>query len=106
MLMLCTVLTKEQLGSCFYPTLPDEEPCYSSMSSQFITKSHDPTVPGCRQVPGQGSDLGPAWKALKNIPERIRSMLKVRPLQKKLGSAGRESFLPFAMHCLHLLVRR
>lgn len=32
-------------------------------------------------------------------------MLKATPLQEKLGSAGRESFLPFVMHGLHLLVR-
>lgn len=31
---------------------------------------HDPTVPGCRQVPGQDSHLGPVWKALKKIPNR------------------------------------
>lgn len=67
---LHTAVTKEQRVSCFYPTLSDEEPCYSSVCSQFITKSHDPTVPGCRQVPGQDSHLGPVWKALKKIPNR------------------------------------
>lgn len=104
MFTLHTAVTKKQRVSCFYPTLSDEEPCYSSVCSQFITMTPlSLAADRCQDKAAIWGLFGKHWK--RSQTERIRSMLKATPLQEKLGSAGRESFLPFIMHCLHLLVR-
>lgn len=101
MFAIPAVVMEEQLGSYFFsPSLSDDESHCSNMLSQFSTYGHNQAVPGCRQGgrTRQWSWASAEKKKILNwlaVGERTERLLKVRALQKMLGSTSKESLLLF-----------